>query len=301
MIILSMDDVSFPDSSTGKIDFYESPFFHGSSPVLPQLPSPAAVRKEWNTQGRHTRAIKFEHLKLAVKFGRPTSVKLEEAQTMRAIHQAFPNKEVPVPELFGWRVDQGDNFIYMSLVEGSTLRETWELLTQNEKVSLRDQLGQMVVALRQLRQDPKDQFIGSVSRGPVQDLCFHGDREAGPFPSVRTFSDWIQLTALRLPMSQRPSDPYRAFLPDLCDICFTHGDLNLGNVMVSGDFGARRITAIIDWEQAGWYPEYWEYCKALIAEPYWHEWRAAGWSDTFMKIYQDEWVAFSEYWTWKRP
>lgn len=71
--------------------------------------------------------------------------------------------------------------------------------------------------------------------------------------------------------------------------------------MVSGDPGARRIAAIIDWEQAGWYPEFWEYCKALIAEPYWHEWRDAGWSDTFMKTYPDEWVAFSEYWTWKRP
>lgn len=26
------------------------------------------------------------------------------------------------------------------------------------------------------------------------------------------------------------------------------------------------ITAIIDWESAGWYPEYWEYIKAYFGE-----------------------------------
>lgn len=155
-----MEKFSFPDSSTGKIDFNDSSFFQPSTGSSPVLPSPATVRQEWHKLGRHTRAIQFEDLGLVVKFGDPQSVRLEEAQAMKAIHQAFPNKEVPVPELFGWRVDQGQNFIYMSLVEGSTLREIWQLLTQDEKVSLRDQLGRIVAALRQLRQDPKHQYIG---------------------------------------------------------------------------------------------------------------------------------------------
>ena len=42
------------------------------------------------------------------------------------------------------------------------------------------------------------------------------------------------------------------------DIVFTHGDLNMRNILaVNG-----KITGIVDWENAGWFPEYWEYTKA---------------------------------------
>lgn len=68
-------------------------------------------------------------------------------------------------------------------------------------------------------------------------------------------------------MSDRPPDPYRLFLTDKYAIYFSHGDLHLSNIIVSGSPGCRAIAAILDWEQAGWYPEYWEYCKALIGAP----------------------------------
>jgi aminoglycoside phosphotransferase (APT) family kinase protein len=42
------------------------------------------------------------------------------------------------------------------------------------------------------------------------------------------------------------------------DIVFTHADLNLRNILVD-EMG--RISGIVDWECAGWYPEYWEYTK----------------------------------------
>jgi hypothetical protein len=31
--------------------------------------------------------------------------------------------------------------------------------------------------------------------------------------------------------------------------------------------------AILDWEHAGWYPDYWEYCKAMYTAPYDGDWR----------------------------
>ncbi|CAO2658138.1 Nn.00g073980.m01.CDS01 [Neocucurbitaria sp. VM-36] len=42
------------------------------------------------------------------------------------------------------------------------------------------------------------------------------------------------------------------------DIVFTHADLNLRNILVD-EMG--RISGIVDWECAGWYPEYWEHSK----------------------------------------
>ena len=96
-------------------------------------------------------------------------------------------------------------------------------------------------------------------------------------------------------MSDRPPDPYRLFLTDTSAIYFSHGDLHLSNIIVSGSPGCRSIAAILDWEQARWYPEYWEYCKALIEKHYEHEWRSAGWFETFMKTDEYENTAVSEY------
>ncbi|KAB8264687.1 kinase-like protein [Aspergillus pseudonomiae] len=42
------------------------------------------------------------------------------------------------------------------------------------------------------------------------------------------------------------------------DIVFTPGDLNPRNILAENG----KITGIVDWEIAGWFPEYWEYTKA---------------------------------------
>ncbi|OAT05053.1 hypothetical protein BDBG_16400 [Blastomyces gilchristii SLH14081] len=35
-------------------------------------------------------------------------------------------------------------------------------------------------------------------------------------------------------------------------------------------------SSILDWAHTGWYPEYWEYCKALYTPDYKEEWRNVG-------------------------
>jgi aminoglycoside phosphotransferase (APT) family kinase protein len=48
------------------------------------------------------------------------------------------------------------------------------------------------------------------------------------------------------------------------DIVLTHGDLDARNIMV----GDGHVAAVIDWERAGFYPEYLELVKPLRA-PSW--------------------------------
>jgi hypothetical protein len=51
----------------------------------------------------------------------------------------------------------------------------------------------------------------------------------------------------------------------------THGDLHPRNIMVKWERNEEsaegeqsiRVTSLIDWELGGWYPEYWEFVKAL--------------------------------------
>ena len=42
-------------------------------------------------------------------------------------------------------------------------------------------------------------------------------------------------------------------------IVFTHGDLAPRNILVKGG----EVVALIDWEESGWFPEHWEFIKAM--------------------------------------
>jgi len=41
----------------------------------------------------------------------------------------------------------------------------------------------------------------------------------------------------------------------------THGDLSFRNIIVQGE----KLTGIVDWETAGWYPDYWEYASTFYS------------------------------------
>lgn len=58
---------------------------------------------------------------------------------------------------------------------------------------------------------------------------------------------------------------------------FTHGDLQPKNILVRkvgtkkdgrGDFKV----SIIDWENSGWYPDYWEFCNATLTGRFKPDW-----------------------------
>ena len=109
-----------------------------------------------------------------------------------------------------------------------------------------------------------------MNRGPLGDVIFTNGvlPRAGPFSSVPEFHDWLSAMVKRPSLLHRPGvplfeiyDPYRQMVPDDSSITFTHADLNPVNIMVSKDSPCR-VLAIIDWQQSGWYPAYWEYCKA---------------------------------------
>ncbi|KAG7407638.1 hypothetical protein Forpe1208_v013520 [Fusarium oxysporum f. sp. rapae] len=57
--------------------------------------------------------------------------------------------------------------------------------------------------------------------------------------------------------------PQTPALPDVFHstghkIVFTHPDINMRNVLMHNG----RTSGIVDWENSGWFPDYWEYTKA---------------------------------------
>ncbi|EGC45613.1 phosphotransferase enzyme family protein [Histoplasma capsulatum var. duboisii H88] len=227
------------DATATEMDFLDSSFF-ASKLGQKHLPTPTEVAvcsPDFRTNPR-PKPVKFEHLGLIVKFG--PCVVVEEAICLRMLRRTLPEK-VPVPEVYGWRVEEG-----------------------------------------------------SITRRFLLDYVFQAMPSAGPFKTVKEFNDWFSaLPQQQLPDLLKYKDPYREFLPDDGTIRFTHGDLHRGNIIVSRT-DPPRVMAVIDWTHAGWYPDYWEYCKALYTSDYNGEWRNT-WIPRFLEQYPKEFAVFSEY------
>lgn len=135
------------------------------------------------------------------------------------------------------------------------------------------------------------------------DIYFDKNPDTGPFADVRSFNDRVQELSTGVPNSQRTwEDPYRALLPDESPIRFCHADIHIGNVMVQQSTdGSWKISGIVDWDQAGYCPEYWEYRKIQLGCEEDHEWRSEGWADRLVKNEPDAFIALAQYWIWRGP
>lgn len=140
------------------MDFLDSSFF-ATKPARTSLPTPSEViarSKDSKSTPRPT-PVKFDSLSLVVKFG--PHVVVDEALCLHIIHKAFFDK-VPVPEVYGWKVEGGCVFIYMELIQGASLQGRWDSLSDPDKTLICDQLREIVSSLRQIEPDPTDPFIG---------------------------------------------------------------------------------------------------------------------------------------------
>ena len=153
----------FSDTSEPEVSFHDTSFFrHGHQ----ALPTPATVLAA--STNASASVVTFEDLNLVVKFGSLSSqspVSLEEAQALRAIRRAFANEEIPVPEVFGWKRHGDQNFIYMSLIRGQTLREAWKALDTSDKKAICAQLKQIVTSLRSASHDMSGEIMIGGSAG----------------------------------------------------------------------------------------------------------------------------------------
>lgn len=111
---------------------------------------------------------------------------------------------------------------------------------------------------------------------------------------MKVFHDWIAwLVRYRIPDCPEYEDPWRPFLPDDEPIELTHGDLHQGNIIVSTT-SPPKILGIIDWAHTGWYPGYWEYCKACYTSNCYGEWRNQ-WIPKFLEVRDDVHWVWAEY------
>ncbi|KAK3387351.1 hypothetical protein B0H63DRAFT_469864 [Podospora didyma] len=222
--------------------------------------------------------VKFPWLGLQVRFG--PAVSIAEAKTMVLVRKLL-SPAVPVPEVYGWRRAGGQNFIYMEppAPEGVTLASRWSTISEEDRRAICGELRNMITTWRRLKQpDGVNAFIGSVDFSPLRDEIFASEKQTaptspGPFPNVATLHSWIATaigSSASLEGRNHPAEELICHVQqrdavDSAPIMFTHANLHPGSVMVSPAPSRPRVLSILDWDQAGWYPVYWEHAKALWA------------------------------------
>lgn len=72
----------------------------------------------------------------------------------------FLNGHVPVPEVYGWRTDGDEKYLYMEYIRCQTLKKAWDIMVPSELVTICHELRTIYDYLRRLQQDPSDIFVG---------------------------------------------------------------------------------------------------------------------------------------------
>lgn len=235
----------------------------------------------------------------AVKYGEAAEELEVEAATMIFLRNTTC---VNLPKVYAvYRLDDhGAVVIVMEFISGINLLEAWPRLSATHKRQVCLDLKQQIDRLRNL---PSLGYFGGVGKRPMPDGIFwtgEGDERCagsnGPFYSENELNNALVGKTLLVDTTWNDRGPqrsqfYQRMLPDVLQnhaSVFTHADLQRKNIIiqsssgseislsVNGDFdhllAADLRVALVDWEKAGWYPSYWEYCAASWAFRFDDDW-----------------------------
>ncbi|KAK4208118.1 kinase-like domain-containing protein [Rhypophila decipiens] len=188
-----------------------------------------------------------------------------EYSTLQYLAEHAP--DFPSPKPHGLLKLGAYRLILMSYVPSTTLASMWSTLSHDNKLSIQLQLDQLFTRLRGIKQ--QGGRLGGVGGEGVNDT--HAWVE-------HTNSETIMTTAtefrdFQFSIKAVCGPEYAAFLKSLLPnpdtdepSVLTHGDVFLGNIMVDVDPtkpGEYLVTGIIDWEDSGFYPPWFEASKVL--------------------------------------
>ncbi|MCJ1252258.1 hypothetical protein MMC24_000062 [Lignoscripta atroalba] len=176
---------------------------------------------------------------------------------------------IPVPKVHRtYRID-GHLYIEMEYVQGDTLQAIWSsnILSNEEKQAIVKQVANYIDQLRAL-EPPQKGVVASAEFGQCFDYRV-GYNSFGPFISNEEFHSFLRGHIPLEDCTQVYGEAVTRCHTRRYRTYFSHGDLCPRNLIVRNC----KIVAIIDWQFAGWYPEYWEYTKAhfgLLNMPDWY-------------------------------
>ncbi|KAK0436614.1 hypothetical protein EV421DRAFT_1715813, partial [Armillaria borealis] len=168
---------------------------------------------------------------------------------------------VPVPKV--WMQFRWGNATTLLLkrVPGQCLAEVWSDLPHEPKQIIMEQPEQYIREIRSIP-SPSDTRICSVLGGHIRNYRMHDNGDTCPFrdevhPNMQLrLQHSVQECAPIVSIAHTKSHPVIFTHTKFCSLVFTHGDLIARDIIVHGT----RVTSIVNWECAGWFPGHVEYC-----------------------------------------
>lgn len=239
----------------------------------------------WGASKHHR--VELHPGNIAVK--KAIGVFLGEADALRTAGMAG----LPVPQVYGTGTSNGLNYIQMDFIPGQTLEQAWKDMTADRKSDVAKQLRDILTAMRSV--PPPPQLIGACDGSGIRDTRAWHTYDGPVCPDERAFNEYL-ISGLN---PKTPPAVRDAFAVKLCTNhreVLSHCDLAPRNIMVRDG----RIVALIDWADAGWYPEYWEHVKFFQRNwPGNDFWCYA--SEIFPQSYPSELVDYIALMTWQLP
>lgn len=242
--------------------------------VMPQLPR------------RRGRAWLFhydEGMLIKLSWGTRSS----ESAAMRYVRQHAPS--VPVPEMYFCDfTNPRYGIIFMEEVPGQTLEKVWPSLTTTQKEQACQDIWKIIMALRQIPRPediPAERCLYTTVDGsplhPQGGLTGHsGDPLA---QSLHNTDDAFREFILQRYREYHGTDEnVLQNFPRSETAVFTHGDIHPRNLMATAD---GRVTSLLDFEYAGFMPDYWEDLGMFLQIFEWDE----DWADTMMRTKPSSW------------
>ncbi|KAF3934903.1 hypothetical protein ABW19_dt0205547 [Dactylella cylindrospora] len=203
------------------------------------------------------------HLPFGFVLKRSHKVDLDEILAMQVARAAG----IPAPKVISYGEHPGHDddgrgrySILMSKLEGERFGPVYTKLSEEARSVAVDEMKRYLSAIRSWKSPWGDRICsvtGSFIRSPRVPLG-----KAGPSENEEEFfkSMYYAISTRDDPEFEALVGPVEEFHRVKHNIVFTHGDFEHHNILVNE---RGNITGFIDWESAGWYPDYWEFTTAL--------------------------------------
>ncbi|KAH6845862.1 hypothetical protein B0I37DRAFT_193408 [Chaetomium sp. MPI-CAGE-AT-0009] len=191
--------------------------------VIAKLPGRGGILRCRDTSG----------LDIVVKIV-PASTNSPETEFSALKYPAEHASDFSAPKPHGLLRFGNSKFMMMSYIPSTTLRDVWPSLSHQNKLSIKWQLGQLFKQLREIKQQPGGRLGGVGGEG----VC---DRHA-----------WVEHIDSETIMTT-PSE-FRDFRFSIEATCGVEDPMQSEEYVVTG---------IIDWEESGFYPPWFESSKGL--------------------------------------
>jgi hypothetical protein len=155
----------------------------------------------------------------------------------------------------------------MTRLPGKELGQAYQALSDEDRNSVLEELKGYLETIRKWKNPWGGNRICTLLGTPIRSIRVP-NHLVGPFETEKELNEYLISAAWAGGFSSKTAyndalDRARLMERLPHRILFTHGDLQHHNILVQDG----RVTGFLDWETAGWYPDYWEFTTALRVTP----------------------------------